>query len=99
MPLQVDATIQYALGRSKEKITIDDLKVDSPYNTYTNPGLPPGPIASPSLESIEAALKPAKTNYLYYVLEADGKEHFFTDDYDEFLDAKQKAGDTITVTH
>jgi UPF0755 protein len=99
MPLQVDATIQYALGRPKEKITIDDLRVESPYNTYTNPGLPPGPIASPSRESIEAALKPAKTNYLYYVLEADGKEHFFTDDYDEFLDAKQKAGDSLTVTH
>ena len=99
MPLQVDATIQYALGRSKEKITIDDLKVESPYNTYTNPGLPAGPIASPSRESIEAALKPTKTNYLYYVLEADGKEHFFTDDYDEFLDAKQKAGDSLTITH
>ena len=99
MPLQIDATIQYALGEPKEKITLDDLKVESPYNTYANPGLPPGPIASPSRESIEAALKPAKTNYLYYVLEADGKEHFFTDDYDEFLDAKQKRGDTITDTH
>ncbi|MBV9455873.1 MAG: endolytic transglycosylase MltG [Rubrobacter sp.] len=89
MPLQVDATIQYALGERKEKITLDDLKVESPYNTYTNPGLPPGPIASPSRDSIEAALNPAKTNYLYYVLKADGKEHFFTEDYDEFLEAKK----------
>jgi UPF0755 protein len=89
MPLQVDATIQYALDEPKEKITLDDLKVESPYNTYTNRGLPPGPISSPSRESIEAALNPTKTNYLYYVLEADGKEHFFTDDYDEFLEAKE----------
>jgi UPF0755 protein len=51
--------------------------------------LPPGPIASPSRASIEAALKPAQTDYLYYVLKADGKEHFFTDDYDEFLEAKK----------
>jgi UPF0755 protein len=98
MPLQVDATIQYALDEPKEKLSVDDLKVDSPYNTYTNRGLPPGPIANPGRASIEAALEPAETDYLYYVLEADGKGHFFTDDYDEFLDAKQKRGDTITVT-
>ena len=91
MPLQVDATIQYALGKAKEDLKLDDLEVDSPYNTYKNTGLPPGPIASPSRESIEAALEPAQTDYLYYVLEADGKEHFFTDDYDEFLEAKDEA--------
>lgn len=89
MPLQIDATIQYALGKPKEKLSLDDLQVESPYNTYTNPGLPPGPIASPSRESIEAALEPAKTDYLYYVLEKNGKKHFFTDDYDEFLEAKE----------
>lgn len=92
MPLQIDATIQYALGEPKEELSLRDLKVDSPYNTYENPGLPPGPIASPSLESIEAALEPAETNYLYYVLDAEGEEHFFTDDYDEFLAAKAEAG-------
>jgi UPF0755 protein len=91
MPLQVDATIQYALGKSKEDLKLDDLEIDSPYNTYKNTGLPPGPIASPSRESIEAALEPAQTDYLYYVLKADGKEHFFTDDYDEFLEAKDEA--------
>jgi UPF0755 protein len=100
MPLQVDATIQYALGQPKEKLTLDDLKVESPYNTYTNRGLPPGPIASPSRDSIEAALNPAKTSYLYYMLKADGKEHFFTEDYDEFQDAKQKYdAASPTVTH
>jgi UPF0755 protein len=91
MPLQIDATVQYVLGKPKEDLSLDDLKVESPYNTYKNRGLPPGPIASPSRESIRAALEPAETNYLYYVLEADGKEHFFTDDYDEFLEAKEAA--------
>ena len=91
MPLQVDATVQYALGEAKEALKLDDLDVDSPYNTYKNPGLPPGPIASPSRESIQAALEPAETYYLYYVLEADGEQHFFTDDYEEFLEAKEKA--------
>jgi UPF0755 protein len=90
MPLQVDATIQYVLGKPKEDLKLADLEVDSPYNTYENRGLPPGPIANPSRESIQAALEPAETDYLYYVLEADGKKHFFTDDYDEFLAAKDE---------
>ncbi len=90
MPLQVDATIQYILGKPKEELKFSDLEIDSPYNTYENPGLPPGPIASPSRDSIRAALEPARTGYLYYVLEANGKEHFFTGDYDEFLEAKAR---------
>jgi peptidoglycan lytic transglycosylase G len=92
MPLQIDATVQYALERPKANLSLADLKIDSPYNTYKRKGLPPGPICSPSRESIRAALKPADTNYLYYVLEGDGREHFFTNDYDEFLRAKAKAG-------
>ena len=91
IPLQIDATVQYALGKPKEELKLSDLEVDSPYNTYVNPGLPPGPIASPSRESIKAALEPANTDYLYYVIEADGEKHFFTDDYDEFLEAKDRA--------
>jgi UPF0755 protein len=91
MPLQVDATVQYALGKAKEDLKLEDLDVDSPYNTYKNRGLPPGPISSPSRESIQAALEPAQTNYLYYVLDANGEEHFFTDDYDAFLEAKNQA--------
>ncbi len=92
MPLQIDATIQYARGKPKAELSLEDLKIDSPYNTYLNTGLPPGPIASPSLKSLKAAADPAKTDYLYYVLKKDGKEHFFTNNYDKFLEAKAKAG-------
>ena len=92
MPLQIDATIQYALERPKESLSYADLKVDSPYNTYENPGLPPGPICSPSLQSLQAAMDPAETDHLYYVLEANGQEHFFTNDYDAFLREKEAAG-------
>jgi UPF0755 protein len=90
-PLQIDATIQYALKRPKENLSLADLKVDSPYNTYENKGLPPGPICSPGKWSLLAALNPAKTNYLYYVLEANGEKHYFSKSYDDFLRAKAKA--------
>ena len=92
MPLQIDATIQYALERPKENLSLSDLEVDSPYNTYENPGLPPGPICSPSRQSLEAAIDPDQTGYLYYVLKANDQEHFFTDDYEAFLRAKEEAG-------
>lgn len=92
MPLQIDATIQYARGKPKAALSLEDLKIDSPYNTYQNTGLPPGPIANPSLRSLKAAVNPEDTDYRYYVLKKDGKEHFFTNDYDEFLKAKEKAG-------
>jgi UPF0755 protein len=92
MPLQIDASIQYALEKPKANLSLRDLKVDSPYNTYENKGLPPGPICSPSRESLEAALSPADTDYLYYVLKADGQSHYFTNDYQDFLGEKAKAG-------
>ncbi|MBA3610396.1 MAG: endolytic transglycosylase MltG [Rubrobacter sp.] len=92
MPLQIDATIQYARGKPKEELSLDDLEIESPYNTYNNPGLPPGPIASPSRESLQAAIEPQETDYLYYVLKADGQEHYFTNNYDDFLAAKAEAG-------
>jgi len=89
MRLQIDATVQYALPVWKKRLTYEDLKVDSPYNTYRNPGLPPGPICNPGYESIKAALNPAKTDYLYYVLAPDNSgRHVFTSTYDEFLKAK-----------
>lgn len=82
MALQIDATIQYLLDKQKEKLTNNDLKVDSPYNTYTHKGLPPGPISSPSLKSIEAVLYPADTDYLYYVTKKDGSNtHLFAQTY------------------
>ena len=76
MRLQCDATVQYALPEHKSRLYYADLRVDSPYNTYLYAGLPPTPIASPGLPSIEAALHPAATNYLYYVARPDGSHIF-----------------------
>jgi UPF0755 protein len=98
MPLQIDATVLYALDRPKKELSLTDLKIDSPYNTYENTGLPPGPICSPSRQSLEAAINPAETDYLYYVLKADGEEHFFTSNYNEFLKMKQERDASLTVT-
>ena len=72
MPLQSDATIQYIFEKRKKSITYDDLKIDSPYNSYINQGLPPTPIANPRIESIEAVLYPANTDYLYFVATIEG---------------------------
>ncbi len=74
--LQADPTVLYALGNPERLLTKADLRVDSPYNTYVYKGLPPGPIASPGIDSIMAALRPEKTNYLYFVAIGDGKHHF-----------------------
>ena len=75
--LNIDATIIYALG-GKSNLTSEDMAVDSPYNTYTNEGLPPGPIANPGLASIEAALNPESTGYYYYVLNPEKGAHDFS---------------------
>lgn len=86
MPLQIDATVQYALGKPKERLFEKDLEIDSPYNTYRIPGLPPGPIASPSLSAIRAALEPEPSDYLFYVTKKDGSQtHLFARTYDEHL--------------
>ncbi|MDX9887821.1 MAG: endolytic transglycosylase MltG [Anaerovoracaceae bacterium] len=86
MPLQIDATVQYALGEWKERLLFKDLKIDSPYNTYIVPGLPIGPICSPGENSIIAALYPDTTDYLYYVLDPSlNGSHRFSQDYDTFL--------------
>lgn len=76
MPLQVDAVFPYILGKPGTQLTHDDLKVDSPYNTYTHKGLPPGPIANPGMTSILAAVTPIKTSYLYYLSDAHGTFHY-----------------------
>lgn len=86
MRLEVDATVLYALGRHKSSVTYKDLEVESPFNTYRHAGLPPGPIASPGLASIQAALAPAATEYLYYVARPDGS-HVFSRTYQEHLAA------------
>src|SRR5690606_3187564 len=70
MPLQTDPTVIYAMmldGRWTGSIRRSDLEMDHPYNTYRNPGLPPGPIAAPGLAAIEAVLRPADVSYLYFV--------------------------------
>lgn len=84
MPLQIDATINYALGRWRALTRKDIRETESPYNTYLNRGLPPGPICSPSAVSIRAALSPAKHDLLYYVAMPDGR-HLFSSTYDEHL--------------
>ncbi len=86
MPLQADPTVQYAVGHPGDwwpDITQADIDKDDPYNTYLRPGLP-GPICNPSLASIEAALNPAQTDYLYFVAKGDGSgAHAFSKTYAE----------------
>ncbi len=88
MPLQSCATVQYILGEQKEKLTNSDIAIDSPYNTYRIAGLPPGPICSPGIESIKAALYPADTDYLYFLAKGDGS-HVFSVTYEDFLKNKK----------
>lgn len=76
MPLQVDATIAYITGKKTREITYDDLKINSPYNTYLNKGLPPGPISNPGLVALEAALNPVENDYLYYLSKPTGETIF-----------------------
>ncbi|MBT9168777.1 MAG: Endolytic murein transglycosylase [Syntrophomonadaceae bacterium] len=78
MPLQVDAVFGYIFNRDTYSPSFEDLKVDSPYNTYTHMGLPPGPISNPGLESLEAALYPTKTDYLYYLTGIDNVMYYAT---------------------
>lgn len=83
MPLQIDATIQYLFDKPKERLFEADLNIDSPYNTYQIPGIPPGPIGSPSVASIQAALYPEETKYFFYVTKKDGsKEHLFAETFE-----------------
>ncbi|GGK20127.1 aminodeoxychorismate lyase [Caldalkalibacillus thermarum] len=92
MKLQVDATVQYALGEHVERVLYEHLEIDHPYNTYQHEGLPPGPIANPGLDSILAALKPEKHQFKYYVLKNDGtREHYFAETYKEHLENIRKA--------
>jgi len=94
MPLGADPTVQYALANDpvsverfgfwKQGLTTEDLEVDSPYNTYVNGGLPPGPIANPGLASLEAVAHPTETSYLYFVAKQDGS-HVFAETLEEHL--------------
>jgi UPF0755 protein len=88
MKLQADPTIQYLIPGNPKALSIRDLRRVSPYNTYLNYGLPPGPINNPGLESIRAALYPASTDYLYFVAQGDGS-HVFTTNQQDHLKAKK----------
>jgi UPF0755 protein len=84
MPLQLDATVQYALIERTDRVLYADLEIDSPYNTYRINKLPPTPIASPGDLAVEAAVNPAETDYLFYFARKDGS-HVFTRSYEEHL--------------
>ena len=86
IPLQADPTVQYALGKKPGRVLYRDLRVKSPYNTYLNPGLPPGPIASPGSASLKASLFPAKVNFRFFVAAPDG-HHEFRRTYKEHVEA------------
>ena len=79
MPMQVDAPFLFLLNKQSSELTIKDLAIDSPYNTYKYKGLPPGPINNPRLESIKAALNPQTSPYLYYLHDAKGGIHYASD--------------------
>lgn len=88
MRLESCSTVLYAMGINKERLTFEDLKFDSKYNTYQHAGLPPGPICNPGKESIKATLFPATTEYLYFVAKGDGT-HLFSTNLKEHVIQKQ----------
>jgi UPF0755 protein len=81
--------VLYALGEHKDKVSLKDLKIKSPYNTYVCYGLPPGPICNPGLESIKAALYPAQTQDMFFVVSGSGT-HVFSRYYEEHLKNKRQ---------
>jgi UPF0755 protein len=91
MRLQLDSTLNYELDSNTIILTSEQLQADSPYNTYTNDGLPPGPIANPSEAAINAVLNPEDGNWLYWVtVNLDTKETKFAATNNEFLNHKQE---------
>jgi UPF0755 protein len=100
MRLQADPTVQYALGKHVARVMYKDLAVESPYNTYRNAGLPPGPIASPGLPSIRAALYPASVPYLFFVAHPDGHHEFRTTfaEHEVAVAAMRRLRDSATRT-
>lgn len=91
MPLQADPTVRYVTPEDRPQVLYRDLEIDSPYNTYRNRGLPPGPIASPGLASMLAVLSPAETDYYFFVSRRDGT-HEFSRTYNDHLRARRTLG-------
>lgn len=85
MRLEIDSTVNYLFDYQKKRIYYKDLEINSPYNTYRNVGLPPGPICSPTKDSMEAAYHPAKTEYYFFVAKGEGAHHF-TKNYREHME-------------
>lgn len=83
MPLQTDPSVLYALGEWKDQVLYEDLEIDHPYNTYQNAGLPPGPIAAPGIESIEAALNPESTDYYYFLAASEDGVVYYSETLEE----------------
>ena len=91
MRLQLDSTLNYELNSNTVILTDEQLKIDSAYNTYTNDGLPPGPISNPSEAALNAVLNPEEGNWLYWVtVNLDTKETKFSETNDQFLKDKQE---------
>jgi UPF0755 protein len=88
MPLGIDATIEYVLHKHASELTQSDLQINSPYNTRTNTGLPPTPIAAAGKASLDAALHPTPGKWLYYVVKDCNGDHAFSDSYSTFLQDK-----------
>jgi len=88
-PLQSCATIAYVLGIDKWIYSLDDIEIDSPYNTYKNTGLPPGPINNPGLSAIQAAVYPSETDYYFFLSAPDGQT-IYSRTFEEHLDNKNK---------
>lgn len=88
-PLQVDATLSYLLGKESNDLTTNDLKTDSPYNTYKYPGLPIGPIGNPGLDSIKAAIYPKDSPYWFYLHDKTGKA-YYAKTFEEHIANKNK---------
>ncbi len=91
MRLEIDATIEYVLPGNRFRLLERHLRIDSPYNTYMYPGLPPGAIANPGLAALKAAAAPADTDFIYYVLTGTDGSHTFARTSEEFRAAKQKS--------
>ena len=93
MTLGIDATIRYGLNvPPTASLTKSELQSGNPYNTRRHPGLPPTPIANPGLAALEAAAHPAKVDYLYFVRKPDHRHHYFTNDYNDFVDHENAYG-------
>jgi UPF0755 protein len=92
MPLQSDATLEYALGTNKVQHSIAETKINSPYNTYQNKGLPPGPVSNPGISSILAALEPAQTDFVYFLSDPATGKTVFAKTFDQHIANKAKYG-------